>query len=204
MTTTLHSDEQTKYRKVVVDANRTDIEMAVGVQESVQHKTDEPKLSQTGFKSLVALLVIGWIVAVIFVVLYAVELGNNDASGNINCDGQSQTASSSTTSTTSTTTTLHPSLGPTVAPSITSIPKNLVVLVSDGMGQSYNQAYRTYKNQSRTVLDEYLKGRFSTTPTNPHGITDSAAGATVFSTGFQTQNAFIGVDGYGNPKGTIL
>lgn len=85
-----------------------------------------------------------------------------------------------------------------------SIPKNLIIIVSDGMGQTYNTAYRAYKNVNATLIDKHFKGRYSTTPTNKNGITDSAAGATVFSIGKQTHNSFIGLDAFGNPHGSIL
>ena len=83
-------------------------------------------------------------------------------------------------------------------------PKNLIVIISDGMGQTYNAAYRQYKNLTRTTIDKHFKGRYSTLPTNKNGITDSAAGATVFACGVKTHNSFLCLDGYGNPKGSIL
>lgn len=93
-------------------------------------------------------------------------------------------------------------------------------------GQSYNAAYRKYKNITRTSLDNVFKGRYSNNPTNLHGVTDSAAGATCFASRVVTHNGFIGVDSSGiifgdfhlftfrssllymfcegNPKGSIL
>eukprot|EP01084_Bolivina_argentea_P171761 297584_1 len=82
-------------------------------------------------------------------------------------------------------------------------PKNLIVMIGDGMGTIYNTAYRFYKNQDRTILDEIFKGRYSTNPLN-RTITDSAAGATAFSTGTKTFNGNIATDISGNPLGTIL
>ena len=83
-------------------------------------------------------------------------------------------------------------------------PKNLIIVISDGMGQTYNAAYRQYKNMNETLIDEYFKGRYSTAPTNKNGITDSAAGGTVFAIGEQTHNSHIGLDAFGNPRGSIL
>eukprot|EP01084_Bolivina_argentea_P239273 402202_1 len=85
-------------------------------------------------------------------------------------------------------------------------PKNLIVMIGDGMGTSYNAAYRIYKNRTFNPVDKYFKGRYSTNPTNsyPYGITDSAAGAVPFAAGVQTQNAFLGVDSHMNPVGSIL
>lgn len=36
-------------------------------------------------------------------------------------------------------------------------PRNLIIIIGDGMGQSYNAAYRKYKNLTRTTLDKHLK-----------------------------------------------
>lgn len=72
------------------------------------------------------------------------------------------------------------------------------------MGQTYNAAYRQYKNMKETLIDEYFKGRYSTAPTNENGVTDSAAGGTVFAIGEQTHNSHIGLDAFGNPRGSIL
>lgn len=83
-------------------------------------------------------------------------------------------------------------------------PKNLILLIGDGMGQSYNAAYRNYKNLSTTILDRHFKGRYSTNPSNIDGITDSAAGATVFASRVQTYNDWIGIDSSANPKGSLL
>lgn len=82
-------------------------------------------------------------------------------------------------------------------------PKNLIVMIGDGMGTVYNTAYRHYKGQDRTILDKIFKGRYSTDPLN-NTITDSAAGAAAFSIGKKTFNGNIATDIAGNPFGTIL
>ena len=66
-------------------------------------------------------------------------------------------------------------------------PKNLIVMIGDGMGTVYNTAYRFHKNVDRTILDRIFKGRYSTNPLN-NTVTDSAAGATAFSAGTRTFN----------------
>ena len=168
---------------------------------------------------LITLLVIifaGSIIATVFITKAVVE-NNNDSS-----EGPSQTSASptieptmeptstpniqSTTSstTTSTTTTSTTTMEPTSSPTDYATPKNLIIIVSDGMGQTYNAAYRTYKNLTRTTIDKHFKGRYTTKPLNSDGITDSAAGATVFACGVPTRNAYIAVDGDANPKGSIL
>ena len=74
------------------------------------------------------------------------------------------------------------------------------------MGTSYNAAYRIYKNRTFNVIDQYFKGRYSTSPSNsfPFGVIDSAAGAVAFASGVQTINEAVGVDASNNPIGSIL
>eukprot|EP00484_Ammonia_sp_Unknown_P011341 CAMPEP_0197078546 /NCGR_PEP_ID=MMETSP1384-20130603/213175_1 /TAXON_ID=29189 /ORGANISM="Ammonia sp." /LENGTH=642 /DNA_ID=CAMNT_0042517413 /DNA_START=18 /DNA_END=1943 /DNA_ORIENTATION=- len=86
---------------------------------------------------------------------------------------------------------------------IADTPKNLIVMIGDGMGTAFNTAYRLHHNQQRTILDNLYKGRYSTNPLN-NSITDSAAGATAFSTGRKTFNGNIATDIGGNPLGTLL
>ena len=90
------------------------------------------------------------------------------------------------------------------SPNSSAQPKNLIIVVSDGMGPTYNTAYRLYKNLTRTTMDRTFKGRYSTRPTNVHGITDSAAGATCFASRVRTHNSFLGLDKNGNPKRSLL
>eukprot|EP01084_Bolivina_argentea_P239274 402204_1 len=88
----------------------------------------------------------------------------------------------------------------------TATPKNLIIMIGDGMGTSYNSAYRIYKNRTFNFIDQYFKGRYSTSPSNsyPFGIIDSAAGAVAFASGIQTLNEAVGVDASFNPIGSIL
>ena len=65
-------------------------------------------------------------------------------------------------------------------------PKNVILLIGDGMGPEYNSAYRHYvdnkdtKDIERTRLDKHLIGQMSTDPDNgdKENITDSAAAGT--------------------------
>ena len=161
--------------------------------------------------TLAILFVIGAIVAAIFITKKVVEDNNNssgasDSSG----DGDDTTISPTMEPTIdpSMSPTMEPTRDPTTAPSqsptATPPPKNLIIIISDGMGQTYNGAYRRYKNLTRTTIDKHFKGRYSTDPTNIDGITDSAAGATVFACGVKTHNSFLCLDGYGNPNASIL
>ncbi|MCS5348749.1 alkaline phosphatase [Staphylococcus aureus] len=90
-------------------------------------------------------------------------------------------------------------------------PKNVIFLVGDGMGPSFNTAYRYYKNDphakemNTTAFDAYLKGTNRTYSNDPkQNITDSAAGATAFSSGHKTYNGAIGVDSNKQKVKTVL
>ncbi|MFT2090429.1 alkaline phosphatase [Paraglaciecola sp. 2405UD69-4] len=80
-------------------------------------------------------------------------------------------------------------------------PKNIIMVVGDGMGPAFTSAYRMYADDpstpevEQTVFDRLLVGMASTHPDITTGyVTDSAAGATALSTGVKTYNGAIGVD----------
>lgn len=84
------------------------------------------------------------------------------------------------------------------------------MMVTDGTGPaSINMArsYRQFRDKlpygNTLNIDEYFIGS-SRTRSNSSLITDSAAGATVFSCGLKTYNGAIGVDPFKTPRGTIL
>lgn len=90
-------------------------------------------------------------------------------------------------------------------------PKNVIFLVGDGMGPSYNSAYRYFadnpetKEMDKTAFDHYLPGNQRTNPDDPkENVTDSAAGATAFSSGHKTFNGAIGVDENKKDVKTVL
>jgi alkaline phosphatase len=90
-------------------------------------------------------------------------------------------------------------------------PKNIIMLVGDGMGPAYITAYRMYADDpntpevEQTVFDRLLVGMASTHPHMDTGyVTDSAAGATALSTGVKTYNGAIGVDANKKPVQTVL
>lgn len=90
-------------------------------------------------------------------------------------------------------------------------PKNVIFLVGDGMGPSYNSAYRYFadkpetKEMEKTAFDKYLTGTQRTNPNDPkENVTDSAAGATAFSSGHKTYNGAIGVDENKQSVKTVL
>lgn len=90
-------------------------------------------------------------------------------------------------------------------------PKNIIMVVGDGMGPAYTTAYRYFADDKTsatiesTVFDRHLVGMASTYPARQSGyVTDSAASATALSTGFKSYNGAIGVDENKQPQLTIL
>ena len=82
-------------------------------------------------------------------------------------------------------------------------PKNIVLLIGDGMGLSEVSASQFY-NKSTTNFERFFTIGLSKTSSSNELITDSAAGATAFSAGIKTYNGAIGVDKNGMPVETIL
>lgn len=90
-------------------------------------------------------------------------------------------------------------------------PKNVIMIVGDGMGPAYTTAYRMFAddpathNVESTVFDRMLVGMASTHPDRHTGyVTDSAAGATALSTGVKTYNKAIAVDANKQSVQTVL
>lgn len=84
-------------------------------------------------------------------------------------------------------------------------PKNIILLIPDGMGTNDMLAYRQFKNGGYaaelpyTVMDNYLVSQMLTAPENDieagdSTITDSAAAGTAMSTGEKTYSGAIGLD----------
>lgn len=89
-------------------------------------------------------------------------------------------------------------------------PKNIIMIVSDGMGYAMPAAYRHYNKPvndalKSTVFDRNLIGSSSTHPAETSGlITDSAASATALASGVKTYNSAIGLDVNKQPVETVL
>ncbi|MCK8044908.1 alkaline phosphatase [Shewanella sp. 1CM18E] len=90
-------------------------------------------------------------------------------------------------------------------------PKNMIIMVGDGMGPAYTSAYRYYQNNpdteeiEQTVFDRLLVGMASTYPARQSGfVTDSAASATALATGVKSYNGAISVDVNKRPLTTIM
>lgn len=73
-------------------------------------------------------------------------------------------------------------------------PKNIILMIGDGMGLSQVSAAIYYKESGDPNFDRFGTIGLSKTSSYSDRITDSAAGATVFSAGVKTYNGAIGVD----------
>lgn len=82
-------------------------------------------------------------------------------------------------------------------------PKNIILLIGDGMGVSHVFAGLT-ANKGNLFLQNFKHIGFSKTQSADDYITDSAAGGTAISTGHKTNNGSIGVDAKDKPVKTIL
>lgn len=95
--------------------------------------------------------------------------------------------------------------------SSTDIPKNIIMVVADGMGPAYTTAYRYFNDNpetaliEETVFDRHLVGMASTYPARVSGyVTDSAAAATALASGVKTYNGAIGFDVDKKPVESVL
>nr|WP_259394838.1 alkaline phosphatase [Shewanella sp. SR44-3] len=90
-------------------------------------------------------------------------------------------------------------------------PKNIIIMIGDGMGPAYPTAYRYFNDNpdtqeiEQTVFDRLLVGMASTYPDRGSGyVTDSAAAATALATGFKSYNGAISVDINKQPLTTLM
>lgn len=82
-------------------------------------------------------------------------------------------------------------------------PKNIVLLIGDGMGLSQVSASLFY-NTGKTNFERFSTIGLIKTSSSNELVTDSAAGATAFSAGVKTYNGAIGVDKDSKPVATIV
>ncbi|WNC70253.1 alkaline phosphatase [Thalassotalea nanhaiensis] len=120
----------------------------------------------------------------------------------------------------------------TVSPQSQVKPKNIIMVVADGMGPVYPSAFRYYHDNpntplvERTIFDKLLVGSASTYPASESGyistsdasaaalasgvkknnffVTDSAASATALAAGIKTYNGAIGIDQQKKAHLTVL
>lgn len=90
-----------------------------------------------------------------------------------------------------------------VASSQSQSPKNVILLVGDGMGLTQVSTSFYFMDKPSNFLRFKHIGLHQNTPTDAK-ITDSASGATAFSIGFKSFNGAIGVDGDSVSHTTIL
>ena len=82
-------------------------------------------------------------------------------------------------------------------------PKNIILLIGDGMGTAQVYAGYTAKKGIMNITGMPVSG-FSITYSASDYITDSGAGGTALATGVKTKNYSIGVDTSGKPVKSIL
>lgn len=81
-------------------------------------------------------------------------------------------------------------------------PKNIIILIGDGMGT--NTVSTLLLSDKDNAFRRFTSVGFSVTCSADNLITDSAAGATALSTGYRTNNHFIGVNPEGKPLRNIM
>ena len=92
-------------------------------------------------------------------------------------------------------------------------PRNLIMVIGDGMGFPYLSAYRYFKDGrgmteradiEQTIFDRYLIGAASTYPADETLVTDSASSATTLASGVKTYNGAIGLNPDREPVKTMM
>ncbi len=81
-------------------------------------------------------------------------------------------------------------------------PKNIIILIGDGMG--INCVGANLLQDKDSPFYQFSTIGLSITCSADNLITDSAAGATAIATGYLTKNKYISVDSLGNPLTTIF
>lgn len=81
-------------------------------------------------------------------------------------------------------------------------PKNIIILIGDGMGTSYVSA--SVLNMTNSPFRKFTSVGFSITRAANKLITESAAGATAIATGYRTNYYYVGVDTSGNQLNSIF
>ena len=81
-------------------------------------------------------------------------------------------------------------------------PKNVILLIGDGMGPNQVNAAHDHIGEDLNMETMPYKGQSSTSNVSG-GVTDSAAGGTALACGVKTVNDRIGMDSMGNPVSNI-
>lgn len=82
-------------------------------------------------------------------------------------------------------------------------PKNIILLIGDGMGLSQVSAF-LYENGNQMALEHFPVVGFQKTISNDNLVTDSAASATAIATGKKTNNNFLSLSSDSSSLKTIL
>ncbi|MGM0551022.1 MAG: alkaline phosphatase [Bacteroidota bacterium] len=82
-------------------------------------------------------------------------------------------------------------------------PRNIILMIGDGMGISQVHAGMTV-SETPLVFEQFRYIGFHITSSASDYVTDSGAGGTALATGTKTTNGSIGVDTSGNPLPSIL
>ena len=82
-------------------------------------------------------------------------------------------------------------------------PKNIILMIGDGMGLSQISAAMFMNNNKLNIQRMPIIG-LQKTYSSDNLVTDSAAAATAFACGVKTYNGAIGLDWKGDPRKTIL
>ncbi|EGZ27666.1 hypothetical protein PHYSODRAFT_476501 [Phytophthora sojae] len=85
-------------------------------------------------------------------------------------------------------------------------PRSVIMMIPDGTGPNVFTLARTVLDptlKTRLHIDPHLMGTVQTHSSTSY-ITDSAASATAYSTGYKTYDSAIAVDTYEQPLGTVL
>ena len=93
---------------------------------------------------------------------------------------------------------------PKSRPDTTPRVKNVILMVGDGMGLAQVTALMLAGEYQPVNIERASVGGFVKTYSANNRVTDSAAGATAYSTGQKTNNGYLAVDPSGTPLETIL
>lgn len=96
-----------------------------------------------------------------------------------------------------------PAAPPATPPFSGQAPKNIILMIGDGMGLTQVTA-GLYSNGNSLALEQCTATGMSKTYSASHLVTDSGAGATAFACGCKTYNLAIGMDQHKKPCATIL
>lgn len=88
-------------------------------------------------------------------------------------------------------------------PTTTQLPKNIVLMIGDGMGLSQISA-AMYSNRNQLILEKFPVIGLQKTASDSDLVTDSAASATAIATGVKTYNGAVGMNKDSLPQPTIM